>query len=79
MNILKSKTNTSSPYSFDKNKIPAEALKQDKYWRDRSAKVHEIVSMNRFHARNALNKLVVQHGVKALSTPLGAALAKRAR
>lgn len=66
------------PYTFRDSKINEKALDQTEFWYDRSAKLHEIKSMNKFHCLGAMNKLFDQFGKKAFISPLFKALQARA-
>lgn len=66
------------PYRFKKSQINSTALKQDIYWYDRSAQLHVIANMNKYHCLGAISKLMDQFGTKVLTTSLAKALINRA-
>lgn len=70
--------NSSTPYKFNSKGIPAEALDQFTFWYDKKGTQYKITDMSKFHARNALAKLVVAHGSKAINSQLGKSLLKQA-
>lgn len=67
-----------TPYTFDKKKIPANALDQGEFWYDRKGQLHIITNMSKHHALNAMGKLLDAHGAKAVASDLFAALTNQA-
>lgn len=67
------------PYTFNKGKIPQEALDQGTWWRSRSGKLFRITDMHPMHAQRAMYKLWGMYpGHKSENSALWAALRHQA-